>query len=353
MLGVAAAILFAVALVRFVILRRFRGIAQRSSVFFDDAIVYAAEATRLSILLIPALYCGSTFLELPGVVRLWLRVIAIAFLLLQAAFWGNAIVVAWVERFREQNLANNAGAVSTVRILSFVARVVLYSVLLLLALDNIPGVEITSLIAGLGIGGIAVALAVQNILSDIFASLTITLDKPFVLGDFIIVGDYLGTVEQIGIKTTRLRSLSGEQLIFANSDLLNSRIRNFQRMQERRIVFSVGVLYETPAARLRIIPQILRDAVEAQEQVRFDRAHFRTFADFSLDFEVVYYVLSSDYNLYMDIQQAINLMIFDRFEAEQIGFAYPTQQLYVSGVSNAGGAPNGDGRSQAERSQSM
>ena len=210
--------------------------------------------------------------------------------------------------------------------------------ILLLILENV-GVDVTALIAGLGVGGIAVALAAQNILGDLFSSMSIVLDKPFVLGDFIIVGDMMGTVEKIGLKTTRVRSLSGEQLIFSNSDLLGSRIRNFKRMQERRIVFSIGVAYDTPAEKLTAIPGMLRAAVEAQEPVRFDRAHFAKFGDSALIYEVVYFVLKPDYNLSMDIQQAINLRLFREFADRQIEFAFPTQTLHLFHESTPGQSP--------------
>jgi len=190
-------------------------------------------------------------------------------------------------------------------------------------------VDVTALVAGLGVGGIAVALAVQNILGDLFASFSIVLDRPFVMGDFIIVGDYMGTVEHVGLKTTRIRSLSGEQLVFSNTDLLGSRIRNYKRMAERRVVFSLGVLYQTSPEQLEKIPQMIREIVEAQTPVRFDRAHFKEYGASSLNFEVVYYILDPDYNRYMDIQQAVNLEIYRRFDEEGIEFAYPTQTLYL------------------------
>jgi small-conductance mechanosensitive channel len=181
-----------------------------------------------------------------------------------------------------------------------------------------------------------VALAAQNILGDLFASASIVLDKPFVMGDFVIVDDHLGTVERIGLKTTRIRSLSGEQLVFSNNDLLQSRIRNFKRMYERRVVFSIGVTYQTPHDKLAEIPALLRAAVEAREQVRFDRAHFKEYGDFSLNFEIVYYVLSPDFNIYMDIQQAINLEIHREFERRDIEFAYPTQTIFVERAGTPG-----------------
>jgi small-conductance mechanosensitive channel len=169
----------------------------------------------------------------------------------------------------------------------------------------------------------------QTILGDLFSSLSIVLDKPFVIGDFLIVDEMLGTVEYVGLKTTRLRSLSGEQLVFSNSDLLNSRIRNFGRMYERRVPFTIGVTYQTPLAKLEIIPQIIRDAINAQNNTRMDRSNFKSHGDFALLFESVYYVKVPDYNEYMNIQEAINLYIHKRFEEEGIDFAYPTQTLYL------------------------
>lgn len=328
--GISAATLLTIRLVSALIARHFRPVALRTPLFIDDAIVTMAETTNLVVLAPPALYLGAQSLALPPPLALWLRIVAMICLLIQIAIWGSALIGRWVERYREQNLETNAAAVGTTRVLSFIARLVLFSVLLLLALDNLPGVEITALVASLGIGGIAVALAVQNILGDLFASLSIALDKPFVLGDFIKVDDMLGTVEQIGLKTTRLRSLSGEQLIFANADLLNSRIQNFKRMEERRIVFTIRVGYETSTEQVRAIPAMLREIVEAQEQVRFDRAHFARFTDFDLIFEVVYFVLSPDYMLYMDIQQAINLAILERFRAHGIDLAYPTHRIFIA-----------------------
>ena len=216
----------------------------------------------------------------------------------------------------------------------------LWILLFLVALDNF-GADVTTLIAGLGVGGIAIALAVQNILGDLFASFSIVLDKPFIIGDFIIVGDHLGTVEYIGLKTTRLRSLSGEQLIFSNTDLLGSRIRNYKRMYERRVVFSVAVVYQTPEEKLAAIPEMIREIVEAQAQIRFDRAHFKDFGAYALNFEVVYWILSPDYNLYMDIQQTINLAIFRQFNETGIAFAYPSQTLFLDRTEKGGPPPNG------------
>ena len=330
-LAAAAVVLLALVVLRIVVgffKRRVKRIAEATRAAWDDNIVETLQATKSWFLLLAALYAGSLVLELPERVRNLVQTAAVLALLLQAALWGSKLLKIAIERYMKQRRESDPALVTTISALSFVGNLVLWSVVLMLALDNM-GVDVTALVAGLGVGGIAVALAAQNILGDLFASLSIVLDKPFVLGDFIVVGEQTGTVEKVGLKTTRVRALSGEQLIFANTDLLQSRIRNFKRMQERRIVFTVGVTYETPPAQLAAIPQMIRSIVESQEQTRFDRAHFKEFGDFSLNFETVYYVLTPDFNAYMDVQQSINLALFEKFAAENIEFAYPTQKLYV------------------------
>jgi small-conductance mechanosensitive channel len=196
------------------------------------------------------------------------------------------------------------------------------------------GVEVAPIITGLGIGGIAVALAAQNILGDLFSYFVIFFDRPFEAGDFIIVDDKMGTIEYVGIKTTRLRSLGGEQIIIGNSNLTNSRIHNYKRMERRRVVFSIDVEYGTSLTILKKIPSLLQSIVKEQKSILFDRAHFAAYKDWSLRFEVVYYVLSADFNIYMDIQQIINLRIYEEFEKEKIAFAFPTQSLVVKNETN-------------------
>ena len=200
---------------------------------------------------------------------------------------------------------------------------VIWGIALILFLDNI-GVKITSLVTGLGIGGVAIAFAAQSALSDIFCFFTIFFDKPFEIGDFIIAGDHMGTVEHIGVKTTRLRAIGGEQLIVSNADLTGSRIRNYKTMQQRRVSFTLGITYDTPTEKLRAIPQLIQTIVEETEDATFARAHFASFGSYSLNFEVVYFVQSADYDRYMDINQRINLAIKDGFEKLGISFAFPT-----------------------------
>jgi small-conductance mechanosensitive channel len=318
-----------------VVLGRLASIAKRTTTQWDDIVLYCLRSTKALFLLLLALFAaGSLILPAAPVQPLLGKLLVLAFFV-QGGIWFSAGLKAWLDSYRESRLSTDAAAVTTMQAAGFVARILVWAVVLLLALDNL-GVQITALVAGLGIGGIAIALAVQNILGDLFASLSIVLDKPFVIGDFLIVDTYLGAVEHVGLKTTRLRSLSGEQLIFSNADLLQSRVRNFGRMFERRVVFSIGVTYQTPREKLKAIPGILRAAVEAQEKTRFDRSHFKDFGDYSLNFETVYYVLAPDYGIYMDIQQAINLRVHEEFEREGIEFAYPTQVVHVVGSGENG-----------------
>lgn len=313
--------------------KKFRSLAKKTKTPLDDLIADLFHKVKFLFLLILSLYISSLFLTLTSVVSEVINEIIVIALLIQVGIWGSVGINYWIKKYKKEKIEEDAATVTTFTALGFIGRIILWTVILLLALDNL-GVEITTLVAGLGVGGIAVALAVQNILGDLFASLSIVLDKPFVIGDFIIVDNYLGTIEHIGLKTTRVRSLSGEQLVFANSDLLKSRIRNYKRMYERRVVFTLGVTYQTTYEKLKLIPQIIRDIFQSEQDARLDRVHFKEYGNFSLNYEIVYWVKSPDYNQYMDIQQAINLEIYRRFQKEGIEFAYPTQTLFLRKENN-------------------
>ncbi|WP_166827659.1 mechanosensitive ion channel family protein [Thalassoroseus pseudoceratinae] len=304
---------------------------------WSHGLVKMVAATRFWFLVMLSLFLATLALSLPRRGVEFNRSAIIVALVLQAAIWMNALIKFGMERYIKLR-AEDASAITTAKAIAFLVRCALWAVALLMVLSNL-GVDVTTLVASLGVGGIAVALAAQNILGDLFASLSIVMDKPFVLGDFIIVGDMMGTVQHIGLKTTRVQSLSGEQLVFPNSDLLSSRIRNFKRMQERRIVFTIGVTYQTPSEQVKAIPDMLKTAVEAQNDVRFDRAHFKSYGDSALLYETVYYVMKPDYNLYMDIQQKINYHLLDKFTDENIEFAYPTQTVFAEVVTQP---PNTD-----------
>ena len=328
---VAAGILLFVGFVLRVLLwrlvRKLRIVAAKTPGRFDDLIVELLDKTKFLFIFIVSLYAGALILILPELAETALRGIFIVALLIQVGYWGNGFVAFWVRRSVQRRLTEDAATATTMAALGFVAKMAIWSIVVLLALDYYT--DVTALIAGLGIGGIAIALAIQNILSDLFASISIIIDKPFVIGDFIIVGESMGTVEQIGLKTTRIRSLTGEQIIFSNSDLLSSRVHNYKRMYERRIAFSIGVTYQTPAETVEEIPTLIEEIVSRQPDVRFDRCHFKSFGDFALIFETVYFVLVPDYAIYMNIQQTINLAIMRAFDERNVEFAYPTQTLFV------------------------
>jgi small-conductance mechanosensitive channel len=218
---------------------------------------------------------------------------------------------------------------SAIKLLNNALKAVVWLIAILIVLQNL-GFDITTLIAGLGIGGLAIALALQAVLGDILSCFSIYFDKPFEIGDFIIAGDDLGTVKKIGIKSTRIQSLWGEEIVISNKELTETRVRNYKKLKKRRIEFAFGVTYETPTKKLEKIPNIVKDIISQDELTQLDRVHFQKFGDFSLVFDVVYYVLTPDYNKYMDIQQEINFALKERFEKEGIEFAYPTQTIFLN-----------------------
>ena len=327
-LGVAVATFLLLLTARRVISRRIHTYAARTATDIDDLFADLLRRTRWYFILLAGMYAGSHVLTLSEGAGRFLGLIFEIVLLLQVGVWGASAVVYIVRKLFRRRFADSQSGASAFSVVEFLGKVVLWSLVTLLALDNL-GVDITALVTGLGIGGVAIALALQNILGDLFASLSILLDKPFEIGDAINVDGMIGTVEYIGLKTTRVRSLSGEQIIFSNADLLRSRIRNYKRMEERRVVFTFGVIYRTPSEKLERIGSMVKDIITAAEGARFDRAHFLSFAESALMFEVVYYVKSADYGIYMNIQQSINLSLHRKFEEEGIVFAYPTRTLYL------------------------
>jgi len=327
--AVAAAVFFALWSARGLVRRQYARMERTEQTEALEIPLQAASRTTLLFMLLLAGYAGLMVFGIGGHGAVLLQKVITIALFWQAGLWISTALIAWLDHRRKVTIEEDKAVAGSIGIIRFVARIAVWAIVLLLTLENL-GIDITALVAGLGIGGIAVALALQNVLGDLLASLSITLDQPFVLGDFLVVGEHMGTVEYIGIKSTRLRSLAGEQIVMSNSDLLASRLRNFGRMYERRVVFTLGVTYETPRDKLRQLAPLLREIIEAEEGVRFDRAHFATYGPYSLDFEIVYHVLSPDYGRYMDLQQAINFRIHESFEALGVEFAYPTQTLWLA-----------------------
>lgn len=334
---VFAAGVLSVKLFKRTIVKALRQWSEKSQTKIDDFLIYVLEKKFIPILYFGVFYMSLQSLNTSPFVSKSVNVIAVILI----SVLGIRLITSTVE-FLVRNYwmkdSDSPDQQKNVKAVLPAIKVVVWGLGIVFLLDNL-GFEISAVIAGLGIGGIAVALASQAVLGDLFSYFSIMFDRPFEAGDFIIAGDYMGTVEHVGIKTTRIQSLGGEQIVFSNTDITNSRLRNYKKMQKRRVLFSLGVTYQTTSDRLKEIPSIIREIVSGVENTAFDRTHFFSFGDFSLVFEVVYYVMGSDYNKYMDIQETINLRVKEEFEKRGIEFAYPTQTLYVPGRGEAGGRP--------------
>ena len=337
------------ALVRRLTAGRIQTLSQRTENRLDDAMAAAAAATKPALLFFIAIFFASQALSLPASVEKWVGILATVAALMQIGFWSVGWLDVVMASWRERRLGDDPDASTTFNFIHYALNVLVWAIVLLLLLENL-GVDISALVAGLGISGIAVALALQSILGDLFASLTILLDKPFLVGDYLAVDDLSGTVESIGLNSTRIKSLTGEQLVFSNKDLLQSRIRNYGRMEERRVLFRIGVVYGTPPGVLQKIPDMIRKAIEGQELTRFDRSHFKEFGESALSFETVYYMTVPDYQVYMNVQQQVNLAVLRSFENEGIEFAFPTQHVYlesVGGTDRPGESTSAPGRADS------
>ncbi|MBS1542114.1 MAG: mechanosensitive ion channel family protein [Bacteroidetes bacterium] len=335
-------ILAAIPLVGGLLLRLFRNVvlirlhkwAEKTETTLDDIAVRGIEKFLLPILNIGLVYYAVTYLQLSESVKKVVDSAAAVVL----AFYSIRVVTTSVEQLLQayvRNQENGEAKVKQLRGITAVINIGIWTVGLVILFDNL-GYNVTAIVTGLGIGGIAIALAAQNILGDLFNYFVIFFDRPVEVGDYIVVNDKKGTIEHIGLKTTRIRSISGEQLIMANSALTGSWIHNYQRMQRRRSLFNLNVAYETPVEKLKAIPALIKQIILEHPRTTFDRAHFATYGSFSLNFEVVFFVESADYNEFMDIQQSVNLRIFEEFAKRGIAFAYPTQKILVEKENQAG-----------------
>jgi small-conductance mechanosensitive channel len=290
-------------------------------------IFYLLGYTKQFLFLAVAVYVGQEGLVFPPKMQHVITNSVLTLILLQVGLWAGRSVRFYLE-IKEMERGADRVFAGSLDIINFVARMLIWSLLILVALDNF-GVNITALLAGLGVGGVAVALALQNVLGDLFASLSIALDKPFVVGDSLNIDTFTGSVEHIGIKTTRLRSESGEQIILSNADILKSRVRNYGRMPEQRVLMTLRVTYATPGEKLQAIPGVLEGIVRAQSNARFDRCHLKTLGESSLLFELSYFVQQPKLNPLMDVQQSVNFAVLDEFQRRGIEFAYPTQRVML------------------------
>ena len=324
--------IFILYLVKNIMLKQIKKFAEKTTTKIDDFMLKFFSKIIIPILYFSAVYAAVKNLQLSPEVTKILTSCWVILLSIQRIRLILALSVYSTEKLllsKERKIGISPEKSKTI---ISILKVIIWGLGVVFILDNL-GFNISTVIAGLGIGGVAVALAAQTILGDLFNYFVIFFDKPFEIGDFIIIDDYLGAIEHIGIKTTRVRSLGGEQLVFSNSDLTSSRVRNYKRMDKRRVLFTIGVIYQTSLEKMKKIPGLISDIIKSIEDTVFDRAHFQSFGDFSLNIEVVYYVMGGDYNKYMDIQQEINLKIKESFEKEGIEFAYPTQMVYMEKIS--------------------
>lgn len=311
--------------------RRLTSAASHTTTRIDDMLVEVLSDTNRGLLLLMSVLIGLSMLDLPDrwaarTSQLWFVAMA-----LQIGLWANKAVTLDIRRHgAKAALGHGASTSAAATLISWGLRAILWSIVLLAMLSNM-GVNVTAFVASLGVGGIAVALAAQSILGDLFASVAIAVDKPFEVGDFIATSNVSGTVETVGVKTTRIRSLGGEQIVMSNTELLKHTISNYKRLQERRIVFSFGITYDATPAQLREVPQKVKQVVQESSDLRFDRAHFKAFGESSLDFEVVYIVQAPEFNKYMDEQQRINIRLKEEFEAMGVEFAFPTRTVVMAG----------------------
>ena len=332
--AIVLAFVFNFILKRFV--RSFASFAEKTETELDDLVSALLEKTSIMLIIIFSVYAATFFLDLTGQLKEFRKSVVVICLLVQVGFWGSGFIDYYVAKKLAGIDVGSGASITHIRSLGFLVKSVLWVVLVILTIDNL-GFDPTTIIAGLGVGGIAVALALQNVLGDLIASLSIILDKPFEVGDFIVVDNMSGDVEHIGLKTTRLRSISGEQLVLSNNDLLQSRVKNYKRMDTRRILFSLGVVYETSYDNLVRIPVLIKEIIDTEPKARFVRAHFRSYGDFALNYEIVYFVLTPLFDDYMDIQQNVNLKIFKKFSEEGIEFAYPTRKVFLESTDSASG----------------
>ena len=328
-LGIFAAVYLGFLALERVVFRRLIAIFQGTGTDLADLADKLVKRTISLTILVLAIYIGTIALPLEGQIKDIIKTATIVVLLIQVGIWGNVVVDFLIlQRFTIAD--QDEGTLQTTRnALKMIAKFALWAIILLLVLENITGIETNTLIASLGIAGVAVALAVQNILGDLFSSLSIAIDKPFVIGDTIQIDGFQGTVERIGIKSTRLRSTTGEELVFANSDLLRGRLRNYRQIGDRQIVFNLAIDFNTPYASLKSLDQCVQQAVEMNENTKFDYAHFKSIGDYAYLYECSYTAVAHDGDQFIALRQAINLELVRQLEQAGIKLAYPTRTLIL------------------------
>ncbi len=329
----AAGIFFAVLLALFIfkrgIIGQLRKVSTKTKTSIDDALISIINSYNWPLYFFVSLYGSVQVLNLSSRLAGWFQTVTMIVVVYYVVYTLEKLVEYSFQRIVQKRILQDRNFDPA--ILSFFEKlidVLLYLGGFLVVLQNL-GFNVTTLLGGLGVGGIAIAFALQSVLGDVFASLSIFFDKPFKSGDFIVIGDDMGVVEKIGIKSTRIKTLQGEELVVSNKELTETRIHNYKQMRERRIAFTFGITYDATAKQIDQVNQAVTKIIDDIEKTRLDRVHFFQFGDSALTFEVVYFIEDSEYNVYMDIQQQINLAIKKQFEKIGVEMAYPTQTVYV------------------------
>ncbi|MBW3003516.1 mechanosensitive ion channel family protein [Candidatus Woesearchaeota archaeon] len=329
-LGIFAVIVLVFKLIKFGVIHKLHELSKKTHNQVDDLIIGVIASVTWPFYVVLAAYIAIRWITVPDIVSKVFYYIILIVALYYIVKAINSIIKFVAKTVREKREKEEEQAdTSVIRLISNVCQALVWLAAVLILLQNF-GVNITTLIAGIGVAGIAIAFALQKVLEDIFASISIYFDKPFKSGEYIVIGDDSGTVQHIGIKSTRIKTLQGEELVVSNRELTSARIRNFKKMEDRRVVFSIGVTYDTPVSKMRKIPGIIAKVFDKVPLGTLDRCHFKTFSASSLDYEIVYHVGSTDYNDYMDTQQELNLLIKQEFDKLKIEFAFPTQTIYVA-----------------------
>lgn len=303
---------------------------KKTKTTLDDDILRNLKPVAILAIIIVGLYFSLSTLSILQVYDQQLSEIFYVFGILIGAFTITRITSIIIDWFARRNSENTNGKNHHILfLLKKIVQLFVYIMAFLIILWVI-GIDLSGVVVGLGVGGIAIAFALQNTLSDFFSAFSIYFDRPFEIGDFIIVGEHSGTVTNIGVKSTRIRLLQGEELVISNQELTSSRVRNFRKLERRRITFTIGVTYNTPLSKLKKIPQIISKIIQGIELAELDQVHFTEFGDFSLKFLVIYYVRVADYSKYLETQEAINFAIKAAFEEEAIEMAFPTQTIYFN-----------------------
>ena len=314
-------------IIKNILIARLKVVSARTTTRVDDVILNILSCTKKFFILGISLYAGFHISVLDKNYGVYADRFMVILVAVQLIVWGNEGVRSWIE-FTLEKKSNDPSVKTSLGFLGIVLKFVVGALVVLSALNNL-GVNVSTFITGLGVGGVAIALATQRILGDLFSSLSIVMDKPFLIGDSISFGEWSGTVEYIGLKSTKMRSDNGEQIIVSNSDLLAAKIRNFKRMKRRRVSFQLGLTYGAKRESLRKVPGIVEEIIKRHEQTSFDRAHFVRYGASSLDFDIVYFITTSAYKVYADTHEQILHEIGDALEAEGLSFAFPTQTVIL------------------------